>query len=161
MKKSDTWDFIASEYDAIQQVTSPCIVKLLEQISLLPVTSSTPSIKVIDLASGPRVLAKLLGETYSQAGYLEKVTFLSTDFSPKMVELTQRRFASHNFPSTQFSARTLDATNLLNVPSDHYTHAFCAFGVMMIPGAYKALSEMFRVLETSGTIGITTWHKVG
>jgi len=32
---------------------------------------------------------------------------------------------------------------------------------MMIPDASKALGEMVRVLEPSGTIGITTWHKVG
>jgi ubiquinone/menaquinone biosynthesis C-methylase UbiE len=162
MNKSDTWDFISSEYDAdAQELTGPCIVKLLEQVSLLPVTSSTRSIKGIELASGPGILATLLGEAYSRAGYLENVTFLSTDFSPKMVELAERRFASRNWPSSQFSARTLDATHLVDVPSDHYTHAFCTFGLMMIPDASKALDEMFRVLEPSGTIGITTWHKVG
>ncbi len=43
----------------------------------------------------------------------------------------------------------------------HYTHAFCIFGLMMMPDASKALDGMFRVLGLSGTIGITTWHKVG
>jgi ubiquinone/menaquinone biosynthesis C-methylase UbiE len=162
MNKSNTWDFIASEYDTITQlVTVPCVAKSLEQVSLLPVTSSAHSIKVIDLAAGPGILATLLDEAYLQAGYLEKVTFLSTDCSSRMVELAERRFASRNWPSSQFSARTLDAMHLVDVPSDHYTHAFSTFGLMMIPDASKALGEMFRVLEPSGTIGITTWHKVG
>ena len=117
MNKSETLDFIASEYDAIQRATTPCIVKLLEQISLLPVNSSTGPIKVIDLASGPAVLAILLGEAYSQVGYLDKITFLSSDFSPKMVELAERRFASHNWSQAQFSFRTFDAANLVGVPS--------------------------------------------
>jgi ubiquinone/menaquinone biosynthesis C-methylase UbiE len=162
MNNPDTWNSCASEYDATtQQVTSPCIIKLLEQVAVLPVTSSAGTIKVIDLASGPGTLSTLLGEAYSQAGCLEKVVALSTDFSSSMVEMAKRRFASRNWPSPQFSARTLDATDLIDVPSDHYTHAFCTFGMMMIPNARKALSELFRVLEPSGTIGITTWHKVG
>lgn len=162
MNKSDTWDFISSEYDVLaQKVTGPCIVKLLEQVSVLPVTPFAHPIKVIDLASGPGILTTLLGDAYSHAGCLEKLTILSTDFSSNMVEIAERQFASRNWPSSQFSARTLDATNLVAVPSDHYTYAFCTFGVMMIPDASKALSEMFRVLEPSGTIGITTWQKAG
>ena len=162
MNRPDTWDFCAPEYDTIAgEVTGPCIVKMLEQVSVLPVTSPARTIKVIDLASGPGILSTLLGEAYSQAGCLEKVEVLSTDFSPAMVEVATRRFASRNWPSSQFSARTLDATNLVNVPSDHYTHAFCTFGLMMIPDASKAVNEMFRVLQPSGTIGITTWYKVG
>ncbi|UJR16691.1 hypothetical protein I4U23_003591 [Adineta vaga] len=163
MNKVETWDFCAPEYEILAQpVTGPCIVKLLEQVSILPVTTDTvQTIKVIDVAAGPGILSTLLGEAYSQAALLEKVTILSTDFSPNMVELAERCFAFRNWPLSQFSARTLDAMNLVDIPSDHYTHAFCTFGIMMVPNASKALSEMFRVLQPSGTIGITTWEKVG
>jgi demethylmenaquinone methyltransferase/2-methoxy-6-polyprenyl-1,4-benzoquinol methylase len=162
MNNRDTWDACASEYDgSLKKVTGPCIVKLLEQVGLLPVTSSSRTIKVIDLACGPGFLGTLLGEAYSQAGYLEKMTILSTDFSSNMVKIAERHFSSRNWPSPQFSARTIDATNLDGVPSACYTHAFCTFGIMMIPDAPKALNEMFRVLEPSGTIGITTWYKLG
>ena len=162
MNRSDTWDFCAPEYDATaEKVTGPCIVKLLEQTSVLPVNSAARPIKVIDLAAGPGILSTLLGRAYSEAGCLEKMTVLSTDFSSKMVEIAEHRFSLHNWSPPQFSARTLDATNLIDVPSDHYTHAFCSFGIMMIPDALKALQEMFRVLAPSGTVGITAWHKVG
>lgn len=162
MNKPDTWDNCASEYDTVAvKVTGPCISKLLEQVSIFPVTSFSRTIKVIDLAGGPGILGTLIGEAYSQAGHLEKVTFLSTDFSPIMVEKAKHRFASHNWPTSQFSASTFDATNLVTVPSNHYSHAFCTFGIMMIPDASKVLNEMFRVLEPSGVIGLTTWHKVG
>jgi len=151
MNSRDTWDACASEYDSsLQKVAGPCIVKLLEQVGLLPVTSSSRTIKVIDLACGPGFLGTLLGEAYSQAGYLEKVNILSTDFSSNMVKIAERHFASRNWLSPQFSARTLDATNLDGVPSGYYTHAFCSFGIMMVPDAPKALNEMFRVLEPSG-----------
>ena len=162
MNRSETWDFCAPEYDTnANVVTGPCIGKLLEQASVLPVNSTANPIKVIDLAAGPAILGTLLGEAYARAGCLEKLTILSTDFSSKMVEMAQRRFESRNWTPPQFSALTLDATNLVGVPSDYYTHAFCTFGVMMIPDAPKALKEMFRVLEPSGTVGITTWYKVG
>ena len=162
MNRSETWDFCASEYDTnAEAVTGPCIGKLLEQASVVPVNSTAHPIKVIDLAAGPGILGTLLGNAYSQAGCLEKLTVLSTDFSSKMVEMAERRFKSHNWTPSQFSARTLDATDLAGIPSNYYTHAFCTFGIMMIPDASKALKEMFRVLEPSGTIGITTWHKVG
>ena len=162
MNSRDTWDSCASEYDNdAAKVTGPCVIKLLEQVSILPVASSAREIKVIDLAAGPGVLGTLIGKAYFDAGCLEKVSVLSTDFSPNMVKMAEHRFASHNWPSSQFSARTLDAMNLADVPSNHYTHAFCAFGLMMVPDAAKALGEMFRVLQPSGTIGITTWYKLG
>ncbi|CAF1631060.1 unnamed protein product, partial [Adineta ricciae] len=163
MNKAETWDFCAPEYETLAvPVTGPCITKLLEQVSILPVTVSTAqTIKAIDIAGGAGFLSTLLGEAYSKAGLLEKVTILSSDFSPKMVEFTERSFASHNWPSSQFYARVLDATNLVDVSSNHFTHAFCTFGLMMIPDASKALNEMLRVLQPSGTVAITTWQKVG
>lgn len=162
MNKRNTWDSCASEYDnTAAKVTGPCVTKLLEQISILPVSSSAQEIKVIDIAAGPGVLGTLIGKAYSEAGCLERVSVLSTDFSPNMVKTAEHRFASNNWSSPQFSARTLDAMDLADVPSNHYTHACCAFGLMMVPDADKALREMFRVLQPSGTIGITTWYKVG
>jgi len=71
--------------------------------------------------------------------------------------MTERRSASRNRLPPQFSARTLDSTDLVDVPSDYYTHVFCIFGIMMVP---DALNEMFPVLEPSGTIGMTIWHKI-
>ncbi|CAF1070609.1 unnamed protein product [Adineta steineri] len=162
MNRPDTWDSCALEYETTaEKVTGPCIIKLLEQVAVLPVSSSAQAIKVIDIAAGPGILGNLLGKAFSQAGYLDRVNILSTDFSPNMVETAERHFTSQNWPSSQFSARTLNAMDLVGVPSDHYTHAFCTFGIMMVPDAPKALREMFRVLEPSGTIGITTWFKVG
>ena len=162
MNSQETWDSCAPEYDiTVTRLTGPCIVKLLEEVSLLPVLSSTGAIKVIDLAAGPGILGTLLGNAYFDAGCLEKISVLSTDFSPNMVKIAEQRFVSNNWPSSQFSARTLNAMDLAGVPSDHYTHAFCAFGIMMVPDAAKALREMFRVLEPSGTVGITTWNKLG
>lgn len=162
MNKADLWNYCAVEYDAVvPAITEPCIVKLLEQVLLLPVTATNGTVKVIDLAAGPGFLAAILGEAYSQAGLFEKMTILSTDFSSTMVEIAERHFASRNWSPSQFSARTLDATNLVDVPSNHYTHAFCTFGVIMIPDAPKALSEMHRVLQPLGIVGITSWEKVG
>ena len=162
MNKAETWDFCALEYDTTAEaVTSPCVTKLLEQVSILPPPAASNTINVIDVAAGPGFLGTILGDAYSQAGLLEKMTLLSTDFSPKMVEIAERRFASRNWPSSKFSSRTLDAANLVDVPSDHFTHAFCTFGIMMVPDYSKALNEMYRVLQPSGIIGITTWHTVG
>lgn len=156
------WDACVTEYGIIApKVTGPCITNMLEQVGLLPVNGFTQPIRAIDLAAGPGLLATILGDAYAQAGSLDKVSILSTDFSPKMVEKSAEHFASFKWPPAQFPSRTLDAANLDDVPSNHYTHAFCSFGLMMMPEATKVLSEMLRVLEPSGTVGITTWKVVG
>jgi len=162
MNKSETWDICAQDYlTTTQNVTGRCIVELLEELSLLPVTSSAPTIKVIDIAAGTGILAILLGEAYSQAGQFDKITILSTDFSKVMMQKAQTQFNARNWPETQLSTRVADATDLVDIPSDFYTHAFCTFGLMLIPNASKAINEMFRVLQSTGTIGIATWQKVG
>ena len=161
MDKSETWDACAEDYvNNTQKVTTQCVVKLLEELSVFPVTSSASPIKVIDIAAGPGTLGILLGEAYSQAGQLDKITILSTDFSKMMIEQAQDHINSRSWSSTQFSTCVADATNLVNIPSDFYTHAFCTFGLMMIPNPAKALSEMFRVLQSAGTVGVTTWQKI-
>ena len=162
MNSSIFWDSYSSEYDkGVQKITGPCVVNLLEQVALLPVSSSARPIKVIDIAAGPGFLSTVIGEAYSRAGCLDKVNILSTDFSEGMTGQAQQHFTSLHWPSSQFTARTLDATNLVDVPSNYYTHAFCTFGIMMVPDAPKAIDEMVRVLEPAGTIGIATWQTIG
>lgn len=71
------------------------------------------------------------------------------DIAPAMLEEARRRFHAAEF-------REGDAEDL-DFPDGSFEAVICAFGLLHIPDAAKAIAEVFRVLVHGGRYAFTVW----
>lgn len=111
--------------------------------------SPQPGDTILELAAGPGmtgfVAAKLIGD----GGRL-----ISTDFSPRMVELAEKTAAGLGITNAEF--RVMDAENL-DLPDDSVDGVLCRWGYMLMIDPTRALQETRRVLRPSGKLAFSVW----
>jgi ubiquinone/menaquinone biosynthesis C-methylase UbiE len=107
----------------------------------------TPSDRVLDVACGTAILARLIHERVGIPGRLAGV-----DINPLMVAVGQAL--------APFSAcRQGDAGNL-DFGDGEFDLVLCQHGLMFFPDRARALAEMRRVVSTGGRLGISTWRPI-
>ncbi|CAK47958.1 hypothetical protein AnigIFM63604_009795 [Aspergillus niger] len=93
------------------------------------------------------------------------------DVSEAMVEVSKQKMIEEGWQNAEVEVVDAQNTGLL---SDHYTHVFSAFGKMLgtqgngimltsisafnlFPDDKAAMEECFRVLQSGGTLAVSTW----
>jgi ubiquinone/menaquinone biosynthesis C-methylase UbiE len=106
-----------------------------------------PGDRVLDVASGTGVIARLAAERVGTAGSVTAI-----DLAPEMVDVAKATPAP---PQPTIEWHVGDAT-ALPFPDDGYDAVLCQMGLMFMPDRAAAVAEMHRVAAPGGRVVIGT-----
>jgi ubiquinone/menaquinone biosynthesis C-methylase UbiE len=153
---STEWDGCANKYDSwAVNVTGPHAQWMLDRTLEVALKDGQKNLSVLDIACGDGVLSLAAA---SRTDCIRSV--LASDFSSGMCRrLEEKVNALQKDGQTRAPLRTLvaDAQDLSSLPSNSIDICFCAFGLMLIPNAQRAVAEMRRVVKPNGLIAIASW----
>ncbi|MFA7268184.1 MAG: methyltransferase domain-containing protein [Sterolibacterium sp.] len=112
--------------------------------ALLDASELAPGQDLLDLASGPGVLA--------QAAWLRTASrsrIVACDLAEGMLAESRRRH-----PGILHAAADAEC---LPFPAAHFDRVLCGLGLMIFPDEAQALAEMRRVLKPGGRIAVSVW----
>ena len=144
----ESWETMASGWERrradIESITAPVTEWLIEALE------PRPGETILELAAGP-------GDTgfAASASLGEEGRLISTDFSPEMVEVGQRRAAELGL--TNVEHRLMDAERL-DLEDGSVDGALCRFGFMLMVDPAAALAETQRVLRPGGRLALAVWR---
>ena len=104
---------------------------------------------VLDVATGPGEPALTAARRVGPRGLV-----LGIDFSGAMLRTAVSRARQLGLRNVQF--RQMDAERL-RLPDMMFDQVFCRFGLMLMPDAERALTEIHRVLVPRGRVAIAVW----
>lgn len=131
----DFWQCIAKLYAPFMNLSGKRLYKNVCQY-IRP--HLTPDIKLLELATGPGIIASTLADTGAN--------IVATDFSEKMIE--QSRKKSHPL---NIIYEVADAT-ALGYGAEQFDIVLIANALHIMPAPDKALSEIHRVLKPDGLL---------
>jgi ubiquinone/menaquinone biosynthesis C-methylase UbiE len=134
------WDNNIGGYDAAFGAVARQTVQ-----SMLDAACVTPGMQVLDVCSGPGMLA---------AGALQRgAEAIGLDFSVEAVELARRLV-----PNGRFQQGDAEA---LPFPEASFDAVLCGYGLMHVPKPAAAMREMLRVLRPGGRVALSVWDASG
>lgn len=118
---------------------------------LVEVIDPQPGERILDVACGTGIVARV---TASHAGAGAEV--IGLDISPGMLDVARRNvgFDGHEIAWVEGSAEALP------FPDDRFDVVLCQFALMFFSDRHAALSEMHRVLDDDGRLGISVWQEI-
>jgi SAM-dependent methyltransferase len=116
---------------------------------LLALIDPRPGESVLDVATGPGVVAVLAAKAVGPTGRV-----VATDLAPEWAEHVATTAQAAGVANVEFRAASADA---LDLPDGSFDVALCQFGLMFVPEPVQALREMRRVLRPDGRLGVVVW----
>jgi len=107
--------------------------------------------RVLDLATGTGIVARLLAERVGPGGKV-----LGTDINGEMLALARKRCADLT-PVVEFMECP---AHPLEIPSESIDFVVCQQGFQFFPDRRAAAQEVHRVLRDGGNLVATTWYPV-
>jgi SAM-dependent methyltransferase len=104
---------------------------------------------VLELAAGQGDVGYAVAPIVGESGRV-----ISSDFSPAMVEIAERRSAELGL--TNVAHRVFDAEQI-ELEDDSVDGVLCRFGYMLMPHPAAALRETRRVLRPGGRLALAVW----
>ena len=117
--------------------------------ALLELQPARPGERVLDVATGPGVVALAAALQVGPQG-----SVVATDLAPEWEPHIQRRADELGLDNVTFRAMGAES---LDLPDDSFDVAYCQFGLMFVPDPVQALREMRRVLKPGGRLGAVVW----
>lgn len=146
MQQPATWDSVAVGYaEELGRKT-----RFAEEALRLAAVGAGE--RVLDVGTGPGVLAFAAARQVGQAGRVDAV-----DFSPGMIEQVQARAEREGAGNVH--AAVMDG-QALSFPDHSFDAAFSLFVFMFFPDRARAFRELHRVLEPGGRAVIATWAPI-
>ncbi len=116
---------------------------------LVDAVSPQPGETILELAAGAGDTGFLAAPLVRPHGKV-----ISSDLSPKMIEVARRRAAELGLEGVEF--RVLDAQSL-DLPDACVDAVVCRWGYMLMPSPAAALKETRRVLRPNGRLAFSVW----
>jgi enediyne biosynthesis protein CalE5 len=104
---------------------------------------------VLDVATGPGEPALTIARRVGPRGLVAGV-----DFSPTMLRRARARARALGVRNVQFHEMDAERLTFADLTFDRVV---CRFGLMLMPGAERALAEMHRVLVPGGIVAVAVW----
>lgn len=117
--------------------------------ALVAFVDPPPGARVLDVATGPGVVAIEAAKRVGLAGVVVAADFIP-HWEPHVAAAAQAAGAGN----VEFKTMPAEA---LAFASDSFDVVLCQFGLMFIPDPARALGEMHRVLRPGGALGVAVW----
>jgi ubiquinone/menaquinone biosynthesis C-methylase UbiE len=120
-------------------------------VDLLTLAAPQPSERVLDLACGTGVIARLAAERVGTAGAV-----VGLDLNPGMIELAR------SLPTPTGAAIEWQVGSALELPFANATFdlLLCQQGLQFFPDRPAALRETRRVLRSGGRLALSVWRSI-
>ena len=138
------WDAAAALYDdAWRQRLAPFQKRLVEACDL------APGLRVVELAAGSGLVTFRIAEAVGPLG-----SVLATDISGEMAATGTANASRLGLTNVTFQRMNSEA---LACEDASFDRALCSLGLMYMPNARVAISEMKRVVRPGGRVGALVW----
>ncbi|MBN9386971.1 MAG: methyltransferase domain-containing protein [Chloroflexi bacterium] len=137
------FNFVADRYEEATLNFGPALTRLLDLAAL------EPGDRVLDVATGPGVMARIAARAVGPSGQV-----VGVDIAEQSLEVARRKAAAEGLSQLTFQVE--DAENLA-LPDAGFDAVFCSMGLMHFPNPEKALLEMRRVLKPGGRLLAAVW----
>ena len=144
----ETWETMAVGWERRVAEIDQTIGRVLEWLigALAPQAGDV----VLDLAAGPGTAGFAAAPIVGEGGRV-----ISTDFSPAMVEVAQRR--SGTLGLTNVEHRVMSGERI-ELEDDSVDGVLCRFGYMLMPDPATAFAETRRALRPGGRLAFSVWR---
>ena len=148
-KEYGQWDSMSTTYrNTVGRLTTPIVSELVKWVhDIVPLDG--PDVKAMDNGCGTGVICSALKRDYPD------VPLLATDYSSGMIDIVGKTAKESGW--TNFEARVQDARDLSSIDTESMTHVFTAFMICLAPDPDRIASEMHRVLQPDGVLGLAVW----
>jgi len=109
-----------------------------------------PGQTLLELAAGPGDTGLLAAELVEPGG-----TLISSDFSPEMLQVAQRRAEELGVRNVRF--KQIDADTSIDLETASVDGVLCRWGYMLLADPERALRETRRVLKPGARVGLAAW----
>jgi ubiquinone/menaquinone biosynthesis C-methylase UbiE len=137
------FNFVADRYEEATLNFGPALTRLLDLAAL------KPGDRVLDVATGPGIMARIAARAVGASGQV-----VGVDIAEQSLEVARRKAAEEGLEQLTFQVE--DAENL-TLPDGTFDAVFCSMGLMHFPAPEKALAEMRRVLKPGGRLLAAVW----
>ncbi|EGC39513.1 hypothetical protein DICPUDRAFT_93580 [Dictyostelium purpureum] len=104
---------------------------------------------ILDIGSGTGGLSLYGTSKYKNA------RFISTDFSPKMIQILDTFIKELNIQTIE--SKVMDGQNLEPIKDSSIDYTYSIFALIFFPDIVKGMKEMYRVLKPGGKTAIGSW----
>lgn len=137
------YNLIASRYERASGAREPVKARLLDLAALRPGQT------VLDVASGPGMLARDAARRVAPGG-----TVVATDIAERALDEGRQRAAEEDITNIRFQVEDAES---LSFAGDQFDRVVCSLGFMHFPAAADAARETFRVLRPGGRLAAAVW----
>ena len=109
-----------------------------------------PGDTLLELAAGPGETGFLAAELIRPGG-----TLISSDVSPEMLNIAQRRAEELKLDNVRF--KQIDADTSIDIEAASIDAVLCRWGYMLMADPNTALRETRRVLKSGGRVALAAW----
>jgi SAM-dependent methyltransferase len=109
-----------------------------------------PGQTLLEIAAGPGDTGLLAAELVEPGG-----TLISSDFSPEMLQVAQRRAEELGVRNVRF--KQIDADTSIDLEAASIDGVLCRWGYMLMADPDNALRETRRVLRPGGRVALAAW----
>ena len=148
-KNHGEWDSVSTLYHTVVgQLTIPIAAGLVGWVhDSVPLDG--PDVNVMDNGCGTGIVCSVLKRNYPA------LPVLATDSSSGMIDKVLRNAEESGW--TNFQARVVDSRDLSSVETESITHLFTTFMICLAPDPDQIASEMHRVVQQNGILGMAVW----
>ena len=137
------YNLIAARYEQASGAREPVKARLLDLAALRPGQT------VLDVASGPGMLAREAARRVAPGG-----TVVATDIAEAALDAGRERAAEEDIPNICFQVEDAES---LSFAGDRFDRVVSSLGFMHFPAAADAARETFRVLRPGGRLAAAVW----
>lgn len=138
------WDLAAADYEPLWQRQLATV-----QAEVLHRAALRPGERVLDVACGTGLVTLAAAQAVGASGRVDGV-----DLSGDMIERARDTAAHRHARGVRFTRMDAEALAVADASVDV---ALCSLGLMYMPDAARAISEMRRVLRPSGRLVLAVW----
>jgi ubiquinone/menaquinone biosynthesis C-methylase UbiE len=140
-EQAEGWE---SRRDELRAATMPVSAWMIDALD------PQPGQTLLELAAGTGDTGLLAAELIEPGG-----TLISSDFSPQMLQVAQRRAEELGIRNVRF--KQIDADTSIDIEAGSIDGVLCRWGYMLMADPENALRETRRVLRPGGRVALAAW----